>query len=244
MIGIYKITNQVNNKSYIGQSVNIKRRWNDHRSHAYEKKTTLQKAMCKYGIDNFKFEILEECKIKELNDKEKYYIKYYDTYNNGYNETLGGSGTSANGTKLTWDKVKSIINLLKDTDILQHDIAILYNVSKDTIFGINHGRIWRQDNIDYPIREYVEIKKTKYCKICGKEISSQAMLCLTCENERRSKKPPKEELYEKLLEKQNFSAVGKQYGVTGTSVRRWCIKYNLPDKIDYYKNYVAGCPRG
>jgi len=49
--------------------------------------------MRKYGIDNFSFEVIEECSLEELNDKEKYWIKYYDSHNssNGYNLTDGGN---------------------------------------------------------------------------------------------------------------------------------------------------------
>lgn len=50
-------------------------------------------AFHKYGVDNFIFEVLEECKQEELNEKEQYWIKYFDTFENGYNLTLGGDGT-------------------------------------------------------------------------------------------------------------------------------------------------------
>ena len=94
MIGIYKITNKVNNNSYIGQSVNIEKRWERHKisyknefDHNYN--NHLYRAMRKYGLENFTFEIIEICNQEELNNKERYYIEKYDTFFNGYNLTLG-----------------------------------------------------------------------------------------------------------------------------------------------------------
>lgn len=72
MIGIYKITNTVNNKKYIGQSINIIDRWREHRQRASNGTEYLYQAIRKYGIQNFVFEVLEECLIEDLNLKEKY----------------------------------------------------------------------------------------------------------------------------------------------------------------------------
>ena len=99
MIGIYKITNKTNNKCYIGQSVDIQARWNKHLS-TYSLNSApnyeLYRAMKKYGASQFIFEIIEECRQEELNEKEKYWIEYYDSFNNGYNMTIGGE--ACNGT--------------------------------------------------------------------------------------------------------------------------------------------------
>lgn len=72
MIGIYKITNTVNNKKYIGQSINIIDRWREHRQRANNGTEYLYQAIRKYGIQNFVFEVVEECLIEDLNLKEKY----------------------------------------------------------------------------------------------------------------------------------------------------------------------------
>ena len=79
MIGIYKITNKVNYKVYIGQSINIEERWKHHKLYYSNKKlkeynTKFYRAIRKYGIENFDFEIIEECPIELLNEREKYWI--------------------------------------------------------------------------------------------------------------------------------------------------------------------------
>lgn len=83
MIGIYLIRNTINNKVYIGQSTDIERRWVEHkRKYSLEKNKNiiLYKAFKKYGLDNFSFEILEECKEEELNERETFYIGLYKSY--------------------------------------------------------------------------------------------------------------------------------------------------------------------
>lgn len=92
MIGIYKITNQINNKSYIGQSIHIEQRWEEH-LYKSSQCSLLKYALHKYGVSNFTFEIIEECKQENLNEREQYWIQYYDSFNNGYNLTMGGDGT-------------------------------------------------------------------------------------------------------------------------------------------------------
>ena len=100
MTGIYKVTNKVNGKCYIGKSIDINDRWIRHRSRAFQENDNsynsyFYRAIRKYGLENFIFEVLEECDPSQLDEKEKYYISIYDSYfknNNGYNMTLGGDG--------------------------------------------------------------------------------------------------------------------------------------------------------
>lgn len=73
MIGIYKITNLVNNKCYIGQSINIHNRWKQHKSALTSNRhhsIKLQNSWNKHGYLNFKFEVIEECEVSKLNDRE------------------------------------------------------------------------------------------------------------------------------------------------------------------------------
>lgn len=97
MTGIYIIQNLINNKGYIGKSVNIENRFIRHLSelrHNRHCNPYLQKAFNKYGENNFKLNILEECNEKALDNKEKYWIKYYKDKKicELYNITDGGTG--------------------------------------------------------------------------------------------------------------------------------------------------------
>lgn len=94
---IYKITNLINNKVYIGQVYNksIEDRFNRHCNEAKKSKSYIARAINKYGKVNFKIEQIEECYSKqELDNREKYWIAYYNSTNSsfGYNLTLGGDG--------------------------------------------------------------------------------------------------------------------------------------------------------
>lgn len=97
--GIYKITNKINNKSYIGQSKDICVRWKQHikRSKDCSYTNAIYLAIRKYGLENFDFSIIEECPFEQLDEKEIYYIDKFDTYENGYNMSLGGSGQNGYG---------------------------------------------------------------------------------------------------------------------------------------------------
>ena len=90
MIGIYKITNTLNGKSYIGQSINLEHRLQEHKK--CEGKSYIHNAIKKYGLNNFSFEIIEECQVSQLDEREIYWINFYDSYyeKNGYNMTFGG----------------------------------------------------------------------------------------------------------------------------------------------------------
>lgn len=92
---IYKITNKINNKIYIGQTArDIDSRYYEHKKCAENTNTNqpLYNAMRKYGVEAFKVDLVEECDESMLNDREIYYIDKYDSYKNGYNATLGGDG--------------------------------------------------------------------------------------------------------------------------------------------------------
>lgn len=103
MIGIYKITNTTNGKCYIGQSRDIEARWAKHLS-AYKSypEWELYRAFKKYGIGAFSFEVIEECTIEELNEREIYWIAHFDSFNNGYNMTLGGKACNGTNDKVVY----------------------------------------------------------------------------------------------------------------------------------------------
>lgn len=94
--GIYKITNQETGECYIGQAVDIRKRWYDHVKAGLGIDTPqgnqLYKAMQEYELDCFSFELLEECKGNELDTKEKYFIELYAADTMGYNGRKQGVG--------------------------------------------------------------------------------------------------------------------------------------------------------
>jgi len=99
---IYIATNTINNKVYIGQTIQgLQKRKSQHIKNAVSKCDNMyfHKAIRKYGKDNFKWEVLVDCPISDLNDQEIYWIKYWDSFGKrGYNSTIGGS-LGANGFK-------------------------------------------------------------------------------------------------------------------------------------------------
>ena len=90
MIGIYKITSPTG-RIYIGQSVDIDYRWNDYRNKNCKSQPRLSRSFLKHGIDNHKFEVIEECSIESLNEKERYYQDLYKCIYDGLNCRLTAS---------------------------------------------------------------------------------------------------------------------------------------------------------
>lgn len=89
-IGIYKIENLINHKIYIGQSIEIENRWEKHLR--LKNNCIVHKAIQKYGKEAFSFQIIEECNIEDLDEKEQYWINVYNSLiPNGYNMIQGGS---------------------------------------------------------------------------------------------------------------------------------------------------------
>lgn len=239
MVGIYKFTNIHNGMAYIGQSTNIKRRYNQHKNVDHES-TIFHDAIREYGFDSFTFEIIEVCERSELNSKEVFYIKKYNTlYPNGYNKSPGGQ--IGNPTKLSSIKaVTEIMDLLRNTKMTNIEIGELYCVSDQTISDINNGKIWYNDKVSYPIRKPVRIEK-QYCKKCGSELYSYNIsgICCKCLHSFKQQPPISKHELEKLLFDHSFVYVGKLFNVTDNAVRKWCDKYGLPRHSKYYKcSYV------
>lgn len=90
MTGIYKITNKVTGESYIGQSIDIHRRFMEHRAPS-GRTSPLKQAMQQYGKENFEFSVLEECAACDLDNREKHWIA---ALNPQYNVAAGGKGPS------------------------------------------------------------------------------------------------------------------------------------------------------
>lgn len=126
---IYKIINNINGKVYVGQTArSVQIRWYEHCKNSIFFNTHLYKAMRKYGLDNFSICTLEECTNEQLNEREIYWINYYDSMKQGYNETLGGEG------KILYDR--NLITDLYNQGYNCQEISNLLNCCVDTVRSI------------------------------------------------------------------------------------------------------------
>lgn len=198
--GIYKVTNQINNKSYIGKSKHIYLRWKQHHTEPFNKNanaynTLFYRAIRKYGIDQFKFEIIEECLEKELNERERYWIKQYNTFilstnSQGYNMTEGGEKTSFQlqydidlieklwNEGKTYSEIRQITNynsniLTRYLDYLQIDInerrrrANLYKEKIVYKYSLNGDYIQSYPSVSQAVRSLLsEYPKANTSNIC------------------------------------------------------------------------------
>lgn len=157
--GIYMIYNNITNQTYIGQSKNIFARWNEHYRASLKHnrdKSYLHNAMRKNNISCFWFKILEICDESELDEKEIFYIKLYEsTVNNGnYNILSGGKGGVANG-------IKNHNSKLTDNDVfdIRESYRLLNNkqdtynkykniVSFSTFSDVWTGKTWKHIHMD------------------------------------------------------------------------------------------------
>ena len=250
MIGIYIITNNVNGKCYIGQSINIKKRWNQHKNEAFcvtspSYNYPLYMAFRKYGVENFKFEVLEECKKQELEEKEIFYIaKYKSDGENGYNQNKGGAHV-ARHCCFTDEQLQDVVSAIKDCNKSLKDIAADFNVSVTTIRDFNRGTTYRSENISYPIRKpYIRIaklpkeknrQKEQYgrkdtCKMCGKQIFVGNNFCSKCYalSRRKTGRPPAIELAKMVKENGGFAPTSEMFGVSDKTIAKWCKSYGIP----------------
>lgn len=237
MIGIYKITNQINGKCYIGQSVNITRRWKDHRTRYQTEDNLLYRAIRKYGLENFSFEIIEECSQEKLNEREIYWIAFYNSANSdkGYNLTTGGNNTANH--KLTEEQILEIYSLLKQ-GVNQIDIANKYDIAQPMVSMINSGIYYTHQNVSYPIST-IGLKKEWHCELCGTPTSKGLTRCPVCAAKARrkvSERPSREEL-KNLIRTTPFTKIGEIFGVTDNAIRKWCDAVNLPRKSTEIKKY-------
>lgn len=130
---IYKITNLINNKVYIGQTERtLKERWKQHR---YSKGCKyLHNAILKYGVENFKIEEIERVPIKDLDEREIYWISFYNSTDRtvGYNILKGGKLGRLQMYKLSPGDIKKVIEL--DNQNVPHTkIAKIFNIERKTV---------------------------------------------------------------------------------------------------------------
>lgn len=198
---VYCHTNKINGKKYIGiTSKKAERRWCNGKGYAIQQ-VKFNKAIQKYGWDNFTHEILEENipTLEEANKLEKHYIELYDTYNNGYNSTIGGDGT--NGYKHTREYCEQLSKKRKGKNNPMYNKP---SVTAKKIVQIDlEGNILKVYNNTY---EPANIYKTTPSSICAcihyrKKIVKGYIWLEYLEDEQEMKKKIKERFEQMKLDK-------------------------------------------
>ena len=149
---IYKWTNKINGKSYIGQTIDEEGRKKDHIRGKY--KCYFHDAIKKYGLENFNYEVLEQIEESKLSEREIYWIKYFDTYNNGYNLTEGGEGTRGFSHGFTEEQKKNLSE--------KHKGLIPWNKGKHGIYSEETlKKIGERDHKSYWTEELRKLQSEK-----------------------------------------------------------------------------------
>ena len=171
---LYKITNNLNNKVYIGQSLHPDKRWWEHcqRAKTHSDDYPIHLAISKYGESNFTFEVLEW--TEDYDNRERELIKEYNSLSpNGYNLIEGGPSPVMYGENHPRNRVKNedlplIIQDLKNNKLSDREIAIKYNLTDKIIADINHGYSHKIKDETYPIR--VKKGRQKLTEVQAEEI--------------------------------------------------------------------------
>ena len=228
--GIYRVYTNFNDACYIGQAKDIYERFNSHHIYDYKNKknccynTKFYSALREHGLDGFEVEIIDLCPIEELDEKEIYYIAQYNSFHHGYNSTEGGQNWSPNihslkteekrqqtrelnqslkgenhpRAKLTNEEVISIRQRYIDGETpesIYQDYKDRYS-SFDTFRRIILGYTYKSVG-NIPNSEQVRHTNAKLTDVQVKEIRNK---------------------YQKG--KISFAKLGKEYGVSGTTISR------------------------
>lgn len=178
MAYIYKITNSINGKIYIGKTYKtIEQRFKEHfKDSKRYKNRPLYRAINKYGIESFKIEVIEKTNTPE--EREKYWIQHFNSYHNGYNATLGGDGKPYIDYDLvvkTYLKLKSVKETAKFLNIDAHNTAIILkskgikydtHIRKKIVkYDKNGTALQTYDSILQAAKEINKIRQNKNIKV-------------------------------------------------------------------------------
>lgn len=184
-IGIYIITNKINNKNYIGQSIDIQKRISTHFWAAFKENLPsynnhIYQAIRKYGKENFEWKILETIETddkQKLDELEQFYIKKYDSFKNGYNMNEGGntanqnraSGERNGKAKLTKQDIIDIREAYNN-HILKRDV---YKKYEGRIGESGFHKIWNWETWKTILPEYHSKENIYWYSHQGKALSSE-----------------------------------------------------------------------
>lgn len=160
---VYKITNKINGHLYIGKTIaDTSRRWRDHISinNLEDCVQAIQKAILKYGSDNFNFEVIKYYKTENAAYRgEIFYIKKYNTYlGEGYNQTPGGKGVGVNRRKLSNQQAKLLIKNYIYHNFSVKDLVKTYQLAKPSVLDILNRRSYLDIKISENLRYLLWLK--------------------------------------------------------------------------------------
>lgn len=228
--GVYKITNLINGKNYVGQSIHIEKRWQQHCQKSSH--SLISRAIQKYGKENFSFEILEETDNTNLLTvlETKYIKKYNLLVPNGYNIILEDEQEYHSFSRYDSETFADIIDKIKNSTLSFQQIAKIYNLDVSMIYYLNRGDYHTLTDEKYPLRPVESFQKKKhFCVDCGCEIFKGSTRCEKCShlNQRKSNRPSRE-LLKQEIRQFSFKELGRKYGITDNGIRRWCDSFHLP----------------
>ena len=171
---IYLISNDINSKVYIGQTIqSLKKRFNGHCCYSKSDRSSnmyIKRAIHKYGKEHFSIHLIEEIPISLLNEREQYWIKYYDSYNTGYNLTEGGQDSNY----FNLHRLENSIDLRKFTDYILEfkplaiEVARHFGISKSSVYNL----IKRLNNPNLILNSYNPKRAKSVTDIDSKELIS------------------------------------------------------------------------
>lgn len=252
---IYKFQNLINNKIYIGQTSRSPIiRYKEHtqalgKSYDSQKNSIFHKALIEYGVNNFSFEVIEECKDADLNEREKYWITYYNSYHNGYNMNEGGESPfqiyDKDLIKKLWDEGKTQEDILKIVGCCGSTLRIILNeLQVDIKERIYRGNLKRAKAVEqYSLNgEYIQtfnsiadaaksnnLATVNIARACMKKLSSAGKYIWKYEND----DTPVEEFVKLAASKEHHrNRKVDQYTLDGRYIRTF-------NTLTEAKNYVG-----
>lgn len=245
--GIYKVTNLKNGMAYIGQSVDIYQRWFAYKSIGNKKvgggQGDIMNDIREIGLDYFKFEILERCDANQLDEREKYWISYYDTMNNGYNLCSGGNSNKSDMVNtqcvevFSYDLDGNFVEKFNSINQAKRAVGLASSadISRCIAFGDCHhqtgGRMWRA-TFHERLEPYTKPKSKNSKEVYGYDMKTRLYI-----NSYESATAAEREIYGSRTGKISAVATGERVSYMGMI---WAYdKYDrLPD--DYFKTLKGG----
>lgn len=237
--GIYKITNKINGNVYIGQAVDIYNRYHLHHKYDYKNEKyrnyKIYQAFKKYGIENFKVEVVELCSPKLLDEREIFWIKYYNSFKDGYNGTAGGQYWSPKiHSEETEEKRRETREKNKSLQGENHPRAKLSNsevyfLRERYIQGESISKIYEDYKDKYSLGGFKRVILGKAYKTVGnipkKEDIRRTNAVFTKEQVISIRK----DYYQKNF---TLAELARKYGVTSSTIRKIVDRITYPYVMD------------